>query len=51
MNRADELRRQIALYRQQLADGVNGARAVSHLQEIKRLQAELDRMEKNDKRE
>ncbi len=45
VDRADQIRQQIAEHRKQLAAGVSGERAVEHLREIRRLQAELDEIE------
>lgn len=52
MDRAEELRRGIALYRKYLAEGVSGERAASYLRAIKRMAAELEAIEgDSDKRE
>ena len=45
MDRADQLRHQIAEYRRQLAEGVTGDRAVEYLRQIKRLGHELAKLE------
>ena len=44
-DRAEQVRRQIAEYRKQLAEGVNGERAVECLREIRRLETELAQIE------
>ena len=45
MDRADQLRHQIAEYRRQLAEGVSGERAVEYLRQIKRLENELAKLD------
>lgn len=45
MNRADELRRKLALYRGYLAKGVEAELASIYLREIVRLKAELKQLE------
>jgi hypothetical protein len=45
MDRAAQLRHQIAEYRRQLAEGVTGDRAVEYLRQIKRLEHELAKIE------
>jgi hypothetical protein len=52
MATAEEIRQKLAAYRQHLAAGVDGDRALYYLREIRRLQAELDAIETDsDKRE
>ncbi|HVA16539.1 MAG TPA: hypothetical protein VMV59_02380 [Candidatus Dormibacteraeota bacterium] len=52
MDRAEEIRHQIAGHRRQLAEGVTGERAVERLREIRRLESELAEIEgDSDKRE
>ncbi|GEM_PF-4990915 len=51
MDRAAELRQKIGLYRQYLAQGIEGDRAVVYLRELNRLQAELDEFEGREKKE
>ncbi len=48
MDRADQIRRKIALYRKYLAEGVDGDRAATYLREIKRLEGELAQRESGD---
>ena len=45
VDRADQIRRKIAHYRRQLAEGINGERAVEILREVRRLETELARIE------
>ena len=52
MDNPDGIRRQIELYRQYLAEGVDSERAAFYLREIKRLRTELDLLETDgDRRE
>jgi hypothetical protein len=52
MATAEEIRRKLAAYRQHLAEGLDGDRALYYLREIRRLQAKLDALETDsDKRE
>lgn len=46
VNRADELRRKLALYRGYLAKGVEAELASIYLREIARLKAELKQLER-----
>lgn len=47
-NRRDQLKRLIAHYRRQLADGVNGAIGQLYMQEIIKAEAELELLNRND---
>jgi hypothetical protein len=44
MDRPEQIRRLIADYRRQLAEGIDGERAIDYLRQIKRLQTELDQI-------